>query len=216
MSDTPSETLTPELDIALSYTPADLRDRLRAFLTLDRRLSQIVAQTTEPMLGQMRLAWWRDMFAKPVGERPSGDAALDTVSAYWEGEEAVLTALVDAWEEMLTEPPMPQSSIENFAKGRAAGFEVLTEASDSSQAIMAAAATWALGDAAVHIGEGAERDLFVQLALQQPATARLPKTHRGLAILAALVRRSLNSGTKPLMQGRGAALLALKVGLLGQ
>ena len=35
-----------------------------------------MARTTEPMLGQMRLAWWRDALGKPVDERPRGDAVL--------------------------------------------------------------------------------------------------------------------------------------------
>ena len=71
------ETLPTEIELALAYTPRDRREAMRVAFELDRRLARIVAATTEPMLGQMRLAWWRDILAKPVDERPRGDVVLD-------------------------------------------------------------------------------------------------------------------------------------------
>jgi phytoene synthase len=31
------------------------------------------------MLGQMRLAWWREALGKPLADRPRGDEVLDAV-----------------------------------------------------------------------------------------------------------------------------------------
>lgn len=210
-----SEPLAAELDIALNYTPAGLRPRLHAFLVLDRRLAQIVSQTTEPMLGQMRLAWWRDMLGKGLADRPQGDAALDAIGAHWTGDESVLIRLVDGWEEMLAEPPLPIASAKKFSEGRAAGFAALDQHSPNFQAISEAASAWALTDAALHLPDGEEREMLMKLASSTLPPLRLPRSHRGLAVLVALAQRARKIGAKHLLEGRGAALLALKVGLLG-
>ena len=54
------ETLPPEQRLAIAWSTAEARDRLTSMLAFDGRLARIVTRTREPMLGQMRLAWWRD------------------------------------------------------------------------------------------------------------------------------------------------------------
>ena len=46
------------------------------------------------MLGQMRLAWWREALGKPVADRPRGDRVLDAIGQDWAGREAALVAMV--------------------------------------------------------------------------------------------------------------------------
>lgn len=209
-----AEPLAPEIGIALSYTPAPVREALRAFFMLDRRLGQIVAQTSEPMLGQMRLAWWRDMFGIAVEQRPTGDAVLNHLGKHLSGEELALIDLVNAWEELLAEPPLPEQSARNFASGRAAGFSVIAQKA-GDESIFGAGELWALADAAAHFPEGEERAMLITLAADYTPTPRLPRSLRGIAILDALAGRAIEDGGAPLMKGRGAALLALKRGLLG-
>ena len=79
MSGELTENLADEAQLALAYIGPNLRDALRIFLELDGRLARIVSATTEPMLGQMRLAWWRDALGMAVSERPQGDAVLDGI-----------------------------------------------------------------------------------------------------------------------------------------
>ncbi|WP_293971610.1 squalene/phytoene synthase family protein [Sphingomonas sp.] len=50
----------PERALAVTYAPASLRPGLAAIFALDERLGNIVGTTTEPMIGLMRLAWWRE------------------------------------------------------------------------------------------------------------------------------------------------------------
>ena len=94
------ENLPAEIELALAYTPAAQRPALRIFFELDARLGRIVAGTNEAMLGQMRLAWWRETLAKPVAERPSGDQVLNAIGEHWVGKEADLIKLVDGWERL--------------------------------------------------------------------------------------------------------------------
>lgn len=50
----------PERALAVSYAPRALRPALTALFALDERLGAIVGTTREPMIGLMRLAWWRE------------------------------------------------------------------------------------------------------------------------------------------------------------
>jgi phytoene synthase len=212
------EALPPEYTIALNYTPAAIRGAAACYLALDRRLAQIVGQITEPMLGQMRLTWWRDMLGVPVSERPKGDAVLTQIGEHWHGQELALIALVDAWEEMLSDPPLPRDAALRFAKGRAAGFIALAQMQKPSTDLAKFAPigqAWALVDAAVHISDVGERDMLFELAKSIDRTPRTPPALRGAAVLDALARRSLMKSGAPLMEGRGAALTALRAGLLG-
>lgn len=185
------------------------------FLELDARIARIVAATTEPILGQMRLAWWRDTLAFPIDQRPRGDAILDGIGDLWRGHEAALTALLDGWEEMLGDT-ITRDVAHRFAAGRAAPFEALALMADASGAegVIAAARRWALVDAGVHVSEGVERDALLGEAQNIDSNAALPKALRGLAVLDALATRSLSRGARPLMEGRGAALVALKAAII--
>ena len=46
--------------LACLYAAEPARQALVALLALDCELAHLVATTTEPMLGEIRLAWWRD------------------------------------------------------------------------------------------------------------------------------------------------------------
>lgn len=210
------DTLLPEAELALAWSPPNVRGPLRIAFQLDRRLARIVARTTEPMLGQMRLAWWRDALGKPVSERPRGDVVLDALGDHWAGREAVLIAMVDGWELLVTAEHLGRTEIEAFGLQRGAFFNALhcdctTMAEDR---ITAAAFRWALADAAAGVSDESERTLLIDAALARPKNGRqLPKSLRGLAVLDALALRSLRRGGLPLMNGRGAALAALRAAI---
>ncbi|MEM7700525.1 MAG: hypothetical protein AAF251_01170 [Pseudomonadota bacterium] len=220
MADQLTEKLTDEARLALAYTGPILRDALRIFFEFDSRIARIVSGTNEPMLGQMRLAWWRDTLGLPVNERPEGDVVLDALGAHWAGQESGLVALVDGWEHMLSEPPLSKEAAEGFAQGRVQGLAALTAFSGDDEKIEAdlhnAAMIWALADAASHIAEESERATLMEVAQGVSPLKALPSPYRGVAVLGALGARSIASGGAPLMAGRGAAVVALRAGLLGR
>lgn len=212
-----ADTLPPELQLALAYTPAELRPALGAVLALDQRLGRIVAATTEPMLGQMRLAWWREMLLKSADQRPQGDRVLDAVGRHWTGREATLLRMVDGWETLLTSSDFDSGAIRSFGEGRGAFFAELAEArSPELQTFIGQCAfRWAIADAAAGVSKATERDRLVGEGLATGAnTARLPVALRGLAVLDALARRALERGGRPLIEGRGASLAAMKAAIL--
>jgi phytoene synthase len=50
--------------LAVLHAPVVARDGLFALFALDLELAQVVATTSEPLLGEIRLAWWREQLAR--------------------------------------------------------------------------------------------------------------------------------------------------------
>jgi phytoene synthase len=213
-----SDKLPPEAELALAWTPPQVCGPLSIALQLDRRLARIVTRTHEPMLGQMRLAWWREALGKPPAERPQGDVVLDGIGNHWAGREAALIAMVDGWEVLLTADPLDPHAITSFAKQRSAFFGALVDGhvpSGQREGIMAAGFRWAVADAAARVSDATERAALIAAGFSWPSTgSRLPKALRGLAVLDALSKRALRRGGRPLMEGRGAPLVAMKAAIL--
>jgi len=209
--------LPPEAELALAWCAPKVRAPLSMALQLDRRLARIVGRTQEPMLGQMRLAWWREALGKPVAERPRGDAVLSGIGQHWQGREAFLVPMVDGWEVLVTAQSLGAAEAEAFGTGRGAFFAGLADdLADAAIAARLAAAgrCWALADAAAGVSDPGECAALVAAGLAaRPTAGRIPRTLRGLAVLEALAARSLTGGGRPLMEGRGASLAALRAAI---
>lgn len=216
MASQTQEILPAEIELALAHTKVADRAALRIFFDLDARLGRIVAGTNEAMLGQMRLAWWRETLQKPVDERPSGDLMLDAIGGEFAGRETLLLPLVDGWEHLLAEPPLREEDARAFAKGRADAM-LGVFGSGSNLTGHTEAQVWALADLASNVSLDEERAMLVKLGLERGGPAqRLPSAMKGLAVLSALSLRSLKKGGRPLMEGRGASLTALRAAFFGR
>ena len=213
--DTP-EPLPPEAELALAWSSRSLRGPLTIALQLDRRLARIVMRTSEQMLGQMRLAWWRDALGKPVAERPRGDGVLDAIGVHWAGREAALVQMVDGWEVLVTAERIGAGEAADFGAGRGAFFAALScDASpDVRQRCALAGFRWALADAVTGVSDEGERAALIAAGLARGVEGgRLPAELRALAVLEALALRALRRGGRPLMEGRGASLAALRAAI---
>jgi hypothetical protein len=62
--------------LAIAYAPTLVQSRLRWLLRFDNRLQGILGRATEPIIAQMRLAWWRDTLRKAPQDRPKGEPLL--------------------------------------------------------------------------------------------------------------------------------------------
>jgi phytoene synthase len=203
--------LPAEAELALAWSAAKVRGPLSTALQLDRRLARIVSRTHEPMLGQMRLAWWREALGKPVAQRPRGDAVLDAIALHWQGREPALVAMVDAWEVLVTANAVGRGEADAFAAGRAAFFAALAADRSVQDRLAAAGYRWALADAAAGASDPGERAVLIEAGLGVCSPpGRIPGSLRGLAVLEALALRSLRRGGQPLMEGRNAALAVLR------
>ncbi|WP_324827354.1 squalene/phytoene synthase family protein [Qipengyuania zhejiangensis] len=210
----------PEVRVAIAHAPAELRGAVRTMLALDRQFASILATTSEPMLGQVRLAWWRDRLTEPLETMPKGNPLLEAISATWGPSRVSLAPLADGWEALLVADDLDDATIFRFAEGREAawsGLAGLARQGARTNAIRQAARVWALGDLASNISDPDEKALVLSHAetLAQAALV-LPRKLRPLAILGSLARRSLALGGAPLLGDRGAALTAFRVGIFGR
>lgn len=215
----PNDPLPPELRITLAYCAASLRPAMASFFALDRRFGQIVRRTSEPALGQLRLAWWRDQLTKAPVSRPAGDAVLDAVSAHCRGWERALQQHLDGWELLLASEGFDAGEAARICAMRAAPLAhfALQFGGRAGELAQVAGTRWAAADTALNLGDGAERECFRQCGLAVPVGRdRLPQPLRGLAVLDILARRSLHRPGASLMSGRAAALVALRTGLFGR
>lgn len=203
--------------LALAYAPAAVRTPTLALLAFDTRLAGIVRASHEPMLAQLRLAWWREQLLAADPGWSSGDPLLRILHS-WQGRLPALVALVDGWEAMTGDAPLPAEPLLALAQGRGAAFAGLAELAGVPEHGAAAAelgTSWALADLAVRLSHPDERELARALAAERVSPRRaLPRRLRPLAVLHGLARRSLRS--EAAHRPAATLLAALRIGLLGR
>ncbi len=100
--------------LSVLYAPAAVRPALLALHGLDLELAQVVASTSEPMLGEIRLAWWRDaLTGLDAGQVPAQPLlALIAAEVLPRGVSgAELTALEDRWLGLIGSDEVPESHV---------------------------------------------------------------------------------------------------------
>lgn len=172
------------------YAPPAVRGGLLALHALDLELAEVARSTTEPMLGQIRLAWWREQLqGLDAGSRPA-QPILTALAEHLLAQgmrAASLEPLEDAYLALLDD------EIDAHARHRrrlfGAAAELLTAA--PSEAAEALGEGWAIVDVA-RSGRAVGSEALQRAAvLLEPA--HLPRDARPLAALATLARHDLAS-----------------------
>lgn len=202
--------------LVIAYAPGKVREWHETLLLLDARLAGIVRSASEPMLAQLRLAWWRERFAQSVTDWPQGEPLLARLANWGEGAGA-LGRLVNGWEALVGHELLDADLIERFAQSRGVAWAALAEiVGADAEATAAAAREWALADLAARLSRPEERELARKVAADEPwRKPRLPRVMRPLRILHALGRRALRRDSD-LLYGPGALVVAMRVGLAGR
>lgn len=204
--------------LALSYAPAVAREPTLALFALDTRLAAILRAAREPMLAQLRLAWWREQMRTDPASWPTGEPLLATLRCWGERRDA-LVGLVDGWEAMTAPAPLPAAAFESLAAARGQAFAALAGLLGSERDAEAArrmGADWALADLAGHLGQPEEKALAEDLARARDwRRAGLSRRLRPLVVLHGLAARAVRRGAGP-EQSPAVLLTALRLGLLGR
>lgn len=196
------EELDPELDLALSYA-TDGRGAAAALLALDRRLAAILRRTREPLVGQMRLTWWREALERldtvpPPAEPVLAAIAAEVLPAGVRG--ADLAPIVDGWEALLEEP-FEAAAIERHAERGGALFSAIgCVIGVTADPVRLAGEGWALADLACHLTDPAARETAAAAArsrLDRSLAQRWSRRGRMLGGLAHLARLDLAGRTRP-------------------
>ena len=211
-----ADALPIERRLALAYSPARARAPVLALLALDQRLAGLVHAAREPVLGQIKLAWWREQLRKDPATRAQGEPLLALIGS-WGEHGGALVALVDGWEQALDGADSPASVIAGLAQGRgqaAAALAMLLGHGDSAIEASRAARGWAVAEFAANLAPNeAAADWAQLIEAQDWRPLRLPRDLRALLVLYGLARRT--RGTGALLSGPLAGLAAIRLGLFG-
>lgn len=171
--------------LAIGYAPRRAQAALSALWELDAALGRVVATTTEPLIGQMRLTWWHDrLTALDAGEVPAEPvmAALAGVVGAHAVSGAALAGLVEGWEALLEPLPLAEAELQTFATKRGDGLFASSAQIMASSVVPGLGAGWALIDFAAHCSDSITRQRAISLFSAKPI--RGPKPLQILARIA--------------------------------
>ena len=215
---TKSDLSLEELDaaerIALAYATGTTKAGFAGVFLLDHALQKAALGGREPVLAQIKLAWWRDEIARLTDNRVSRPhPVLQHLAWHWPANPSTLTALVDAWEE-LGVGTVTVAGAEQIAGARAEALQVFAPI-DARRSCRAAARCWSLVELAALAREPSTRDAMLEAAAAiEPV--RLPAAMRPLAVLDGLARRALKRGGTALIGDRLSPLAAMRLGIFGR
>lgn len=185
------------------------RATMSALWGLAARLTKLLIDAREPLIGQIKLAWWRDMaamIASDPGALPKGEPLLAELQATWAGQGG-LDALVDAAEAML----LAEDDVERRAASESFGAQLFS----LSGGEVAGGIRWGLlWGAGVEDGEREARDLLGHAKILEAPPRRAFAGNRSLLMLdrwAAAI--AANDGERNL---RSEGLLLLRIGVFGR
>jgi phytoene synthase len=183
--------------LALSYVPARNRAALGALFAIDAAMGDVVRTTSEPMLGPIRLAWWRERLEEldAGGEAPAEPrlqaVARELIPRGIAG--ADLAALERGWLRLFDPFPWDVQTAEAiWFRGRllfGLGGKIVDRADD---AIQNAGGLWVLVDGARHCSDAVSRQMLIGQArtfAHGLGGTRFASRLRPLSMLAALAIR---------------------------
>ncbi|HEY1604407.1 MAG TPA: squalene/phytoene synthase family protein [Allosphingosinicella sp.] len=197
--------LDPDRILALSYVPAARRSALEALWRLDAALGAVLAGGREPMIGRIKLAWWREGLERLDRERAPAEPVLQALAAYVlpagvAGAE--LAGMVEGWEALLSPEPLTAEEIALYAEARGARLFSHSARLLAGEPQKGAGERWALVDLARHSNE-TDANAAIAVARAQPRPGRWPARLRPLGMLAALAARDADP-SRPRWEKQGA------------
>lgn len=186
--------LDPDRKLALAYVPAAARPAVEALWRLDASFASVLATGTQPLISQMRLAWWREALERLDTAPPPAEPVLQALAAHVlpAVTGAELAAMEEGWLLLLSEEVLGPDDLGRYAECRGSLLFAYTARllGAPAFAVNDAGALWALADLARHSRRVAEVKIGLPESQNSPKT-KWPKRLRPLGMLAMLARRDL-------------------------
>ena len=192
--------ITPIQRLVLSAA-AGAGERASAIIALDNECARVAISAREPLMAQIRLAWWRDGLnareAASVHRAPVMDAlrSLDDFAAIRDA----LVAMIDGWEELiLWDGADPAVMLQAYAEGRGAGFFAALHPGHAGGSGLPGR-LWALWDLSGHLDDEALAAAAIaqgRSLLEQGGGRSYLRLPRMLAMLAGAARHDIASGRR--------------------
>ncbi|HEX6660906.1 MAG TPA: squalene/phytoene synthase family protein [Sphingomicrobium sp.] len=176
-------------EVALQQLPPGVRPAFKALWNLDLAFADVVATSTDPNLGAIRLAWWRERLevldegavpAEPRLQLVANELLPRRITG------AELSKLEDAWLPLLQPLAWDDAQVEGLKlRGRVLfgiGANLLGASPTDAET---AGELWSLSDGAHHCSDSDTRNLLLREAAALAPTRAAAKV-RPLTLLAAL------------------------------
>jgi 15-cis-phytoene synthase len=154
MSDIESE-LRPPVRLAIAYAPRPVRVAFSLLLRFDARFASVVGRASEPMIGQMKLAWWRDVLLRDPETRPKGEPLLgELLKVESQLRASAVEPLLSAWEILLAKDQWSAETLNEFAALRGSAiFETYADMVGCQFDVGSLGTEWSTGDLRVQFGD---------------------------------------------------------------
>lgn len=166
-----------------------MRGAFDALFAIDDAMAEVALTASQPALGAIKLAWWRESLGKLDSAPPPAEPRLEAASRELLQRGiagARLARLEDGWAALLEEVPSWNRVVERGA----VLFEIAGDLLGQAAGLAEAGRTWAGVDLARRTGE--------RQWLGEPETGgRFPRRVRPLTTLAALALRDQRRGWPP-------------------
>ena len=138
-------TLAPPAELAVTYAHHTVRPSFALLLEIDNRLQGILESAREPMIAQIKMAWWREAFENSPNARPKGEPLLQALNDVGDVvPSAALESLVSAWEILLGSEHWAQDAVAAHAALRSdAIFQTYAHWVGATKDVQAAGQGWA-------------------------------------------------------------------------
>lgn len=205
--------------ILVMVKPSD-RPCFLALWALAARLTKLLEDAREPLIGQIKLAWWRDMLAllnQDAQAIPKGEPLLAELVLHWRGQ-AGLGKLVDAAEALL----LADDDLARKDAGADFGAQLFHL---SSRCLLPEGAAASEGSIGQHWGllwaaclcRGSDAASALMVAAAAAPTSRAKKFSRPLRALLMLDRLAARvAAEKGGRDYRREGLILLRIGLFGR
>ncbi len=189
-----SDLRDPDRAFALNHVSARARSAVAALWAFDEQMGQIVASTTQPMVGQMRLLWWREA----LETRASGHPLLVELASVYESNvnADALGRLIDGWEELLEPLPLDESRLAAFGEARGEQLFALTAKICGTRSSVGAGAGWALADFGLRCSDANTSGRALAMAGRILPDVNVKSLPRSLRILARFAKQDIAQGRR--------------------
>jgi phytoene synthase len=193
-------------DLVRLYWPVELRSAFDAVFAIDDAMADVVVSTSQPALGAIRLAWWREALERLDSSPPPAEPRLEAAARELlprgiSGKQ--LAALEDGWASLVEEVP----DFMRVARRGQRLFTILARLLKASSVDLDA-------DGRLFAGVDAARRGYWTLATakeEKAAPRAYPRAVRPITALAVLAARDVKRGGPPFeveaTPGRAFALL---------
>ena len=179
------------------YVPRPARFLVTALFALDSAMGEVVRTTTEPMIGQIRLAWWRERLEELDEGRAPAEPNLQAAAEIIAGSEVTgreMAEITEGWEALLEPFPWDGAVADAVAdRGRRLFAIAARIVGARPERAGQAGQLWALVDVAKHCSDEISRKSLIDAArsLSAQISDVAAEAERPLTMLGLLARRDL-------------------------